>query len=172
MRTGILEIPGDVKALPIEKLGELLASALYDIENGDDEEGVKWACMALRYDGMIQRALEGGQLQAFDPGTGEPSHALPGSVVDVEEFRDFLATKRRLGVQIRILTLEDEAQAAAPEPAAVGSGTQKKTTPAQEGDIVRRFNRGHGTSVRQLAQQFGVTRPVIDRVLRDAGVKK
>jgi len=56
-------------------------------------------------------------------------------------------------------------------PAAGNAGTPKKTTPAQEAEIVKLFNRGHGISVRQLAQQFDVTRPVIDRVLRDAGVK-
>lgn len=57
-------------------------------------------------------------------------------------------------------------------PVSENPGTQKKTTPEQEDEIVRLFNRGRGISVRQLAAQFGVTRPVIDRVLRAAGVKK
>lgn len=56
-------------------------------------------------------------------------------------------------------------------PAAGNAGAQKKTTPAQEAEIVELFNRGRGISVRKLAPRFGVTRPVIDRVLRDAGVK-
>ncbi len=52
------------------------------------------------------------------------------------------------------------------------TGTPRKLTDAQEGEIVSLYNRGRGTSVRQLATDFGVSRPTIDGVLQRAGVKK
>lgn len=110
----IVEIPSDVTALPIEGLGELLASAIYDVESDTEDEGVKWACTALEFDNQIRQALERGQLLPRHPGTHTPSSTLPGSVLDVEELRDFLAANR-WRVQLRIVTPEQEPQAAAPE---------------------------------------------------------
>lgn len=51
------------------------------------------------------------------------------------------------------------------------SGTQKKLTSAQEAELVALYDRGRGESVNQLAVQFGVSRPTIDKALKRAGVK-
>ena len=63
-----------------------------------------------------------------------------------------------------------ESQAAAPAPVA-NRGTPKALTEAQEAEIVRLYDRGHGVSVNALAKQFSVSNPTIDKALRRAGVK-
>jgi hypothetical protein len=72
------------------------------------------------------------------------------------------------------VTAEVKAIEAHLQPRQEGSrtGTQRKLTDAQEVEIAALFDRGHGTSVRQLASDFGVSRPTIDVVLKRAGLKK
>lgn len=61
---------------------------------------------------------------------------------------------------------------AQPQGASTSQGTQSKLSEAEKSEIVRLFNRGHGTSVNALSKQFGVSRPRIDVVLKRAGIKK
>jgi hypothetical protein len=49
---------------------------------------------------------------------------------------------------------------------------QRSLTSEQEAEVVRLYNRGHGTSMSMLGPQFGVSRTTIDNVLKRAGVKK
>lgn len=51
-------------------------------------------------------------------------------------------------------------------------GTPSKLNEAQRAEIVRRYNRGRGESVNALAGKYGVSRPTIDKVLQQAGIKK
>lgn len=50
-------------------------------------------------------------------------------------------------------------------------GTPSKLTEADKAEILRLYDRGRGTPVNALAKRFGVSRPIIDKVLRRAGIK-
>lgn len=74
-----------------------------------------------------------------------------------------------------------EPQAAAPAPVVADSasdapdtskGTPPKLTEVDKAEILRLYDRGRGTSVSALAKQFHVSRPTIDKVLQNAGIKK
>lgn len=49
---------------------------------------------------------------------------------------------------------------------------QTKLTEVDKLEIVRLFDRGRGLSVMKLASKYGVSRPLIDKVLKKAGIKK
>ncbi|QBM27965.1 hypothetical protein [Hydrogenophaga pseudoflava] len=51
-------------------------------------------------------------------------------------------------------------------------GTRPSLSDDQKAEVVRRYDRGRGESVRSMAIEFGVSRNVIDRALRAAGIKK
>lgn len=51
-------------------------------------------------------------------------------------------------------------------------GTPPKLSPEQRAEVVKLYDRGRGISVNSLAQQFKVSRPTIDKVLRKADIKK
>lgn len=53
----------------------------------------------------------------------------------------------------------------------VSRGTLKALTDEQEAEIVRLYHRGRGMSVNALANAYRVSRPTIDKALRQAGVK-
>ena len=98
----IVEIPSDVTALPIEGLGELLASAIYDVESDVEDEGVKRACTALEFDRLIQQALECRQLVPRVRASGTPmDYALPGCAVSVKDLQQFL-TDNQINVELSI----------------------------------------------------------------------
>lgn len=52
------------------------------------------------------------------------------------------------------------------------SGTPSKLSEVDKAEIVQRYNRGRGESVYALAKSYSVARPTIDKVLRNAGIKK
>ena len=115
----------------------------------------------------VELAQKAGELpEVFTPKAGI-EWAMSRQFAVRGDFAEFVGlTPGHLG---KPLAMDAPTEAA---PASGNAGTQKRTTPTQEAEIVKLFNRGRGISVRQLAGQFGVTRPVIDRVLKGAGVKR
>ncbi len=71
-----------------------------------------------------------------------------------------------------IINKTAQPQAAAPAPVLEAhQGTRRALTEAQDAEVVERYDRGRGVSVRKLAEQFGVSRGTIDRALKRAGIK-
>lgn len=59
----------------------------------------------------------------------------------------------------------------ADEQAWTANGTPPKLSAEQQAQIVRLYAYGRGNSVAALARQFQVSRPIVDKVLKKAGVK-
>lgn len=123
-----------------------------------------------RFEGVLCRMLFEGDLQRLRVVPGDalatvyelPDGRIMRAVPGVPVPRDELVFKA-----VDVVAVAQTKAA----PAAEKAGTQKKTTSAQDAEIVELFNRGRGISVRKLAEKFEVSRPVIDRVLKAAGVK-
>lgn len=82
-----------------------------------------------------------------------------------------LATLMSLATNTDRPTEPQHHQDAAPA-VAQSKGTQPSLSDAQKAEVVRLFDGGRGTSVRRLAEKFGVSRNVINRALQAAGIKK
>lgn len=93
---------------------------------------------------------------------------------------DNLATSKAQGVGEHLGTVPAN-QDARRAPASANSasdapdkskGTPPKLSEADKAEVLRLYNRSKGKSVNALARQFHVSRPIIDKVLRRAGIKK
>lgn len=59
-----------------------------------------------------------------------------------------------------------------PSQSAASKGTPPKLNEGEKTEILRLYDRGRGESVNALARRFMVSRPTIDKVLKNAGIKK
>lgn len=140
-----------------------LGRAIHDADEGQDEQD------AARAVALAQKA---GEL----PDVFKPADGIKWAM---DRGYMFGAHARFLGVRTgnygsphRPLSDGPNRERGEPQAAPVAHhSTPSKLTEDDKTEIVRRYNRGRGESVNKLAQQFGVSRPTIDKVLTHAGIK-
>lgn len=101
----------------------------------------------------------------FDSSNFHPAGALPEDSLFVVRT----AAIRSLEQSVNEVPATAEKQGWQPMPAT--TRTDKKLTPQQEAAIVAAYDGSRGVSVNQLSKQYGVSRPTIDKVLKESGVK-
>lgn len=141
---------------------------LFKLTPGTDDEPAPW--LSVREDGVyVKRPPDGHGLnyaewqaitESMSGDFNVPEIRFPCSLNQFEKFVDFH----------RLRGTYDEAELPADEPKAERGG-KKALNASQESEIVKRYSRGHGESVRKLAAEFGVSRPTIDNALKAAKVK-
>lgn len=141
---------------------------LFRLTPGTDDELAPW--LSVREDGVyVKRPPDGHGLnyaewQAITESmSGDFNKPEIGFPCSLDEFWKLVTVHGLRGDFDEAELPEDERS--------TRRGGEEALSATQESEIVRRYSRGRGESVRQLAGAFGVSRPTIDKTLKAANVK-